>query len=194
MPFLFWGQRSRSQCIDSGKCYFAHNCLPFKKLSSWSFTWRLFFWVEDVPYLYLGQKVKGQGHNTSIPENHFLHIIAFPLQLSSWNFTQRFPLSKGCALFTSCQKVKDQGHNALIPDNHFLCIIAFPLHLKIMKLYTQTSHELRMCPIDVIVKGQGHNALITENGFWCRTAFPLHLQSLNNRLPVSPGYALMIME
>ena len=88
------------------------------------------------------------------------------------------------------KKVKGQGHNALIPENHFLCIIAFPLHLNIMKLYTQTSHELRMCPVlcqGEKVKGQGHNALITENSFWPITAFPLHLQSSNftNRFLVS---------
>ena len=60
----------------------------------------------------------------------------------------------------------------------------FPFTPIIMKLYTTTSHELKMCPIDFEVKrskvkvtGQGHNALILENDFLCIIAFPLHLKS-----------------
>ena len=65
------------------------------------------------------QKVKGQGHNAFITENELCHIIALPLQLTSWNFLKRLPISQGCTLLILRQKVKGQGHNALNTENDF---------------------------------------------------------------------------
>ena len=36
-----------------------------------------------MPYLFWGQKVKGQGHNALIIENGLCRIISFSLHLSS---------------------------------------------------------------------------------------------------------------
>ena len=49
----------------------------------------------------------------------------------------------------------------------------------VMKLNTQTPHELGVCPIDFEVEGQSHKALITEKHLWHVIAFPLHLSSSN---------------
>ena len=40
-------------------------------------------WVEDVPYWFWGQKVRGQGRNAWITENGLCCIIAIPLQNES---------------------------------------------------------------------------------------------------------------
>ena len=49
----------------------------------------------------------------------------------------------------------------------------------VMKLNTQTPHELGVCPIDFEVKSQSHKALITEKHLWQVITFPLHLSSSN---------------
>ena len=105
-------------------------------------------------------------------------INAFPLHLSSWNFIQGLPMSRGCALLILGSK--GQGHNALITENGLWCIIAFPLHVLSWN-FTQRPHVSRMCPFDFGIQGQ--SALITENGWRCIIAFPLHL--FIHRLPVS---------
>ena len=51
---------------------------------------------EDMPYWFWGQNV--QGHDALITKNGLCCIIAFPLRISSWNFTQRLPMSRGCVL------------------------------------------------------------------------------------------------
>ena len=118
------------------------------------------------------QKVKGQGYNALITENGLCRIIAFPLHLSSWNFIQGLPMSRGYALLVSDQKVKGQGHNALITENRSWWYALWMLGSK----------------------GQGHNVLIKENGLCRIVAFPLHLSSWNfiQRLPMSWGCALWI--
>ena len=80
-----------------------------------------------MPYLFWGQKVKGQGHNAFILGNGLCRIISFTLHISSCNFTHRLPMSRGCALFIVGSK--GQGHNALIIGNGLCRIMSFPLHL-----------------------------------------------------------------
>ena len=58
------GQWSRSQCIDSCKWFMALNCFPIHYNHESSHTDSQ--WVEDVPFWFQGQKVKGQGHNALI--------------------------------------------------------------------------------------------------------------------------------
>ena len=67
--FLILGsksQRSRSQCINSWSCFIAHNWFPFTTYIMKIHTKTP---IKDVPTWFLGQKVKGQGHNALIPEN-----------------------------------------------------------------------------------------------------------------------------
>ena len=58
----------------------------------------------------------------------FRRITAFPLHLSSWNFTCRLAMRQGCALLISGSKDQRSRSNPLISGNGFLRITAFPLH------------------------------------------------------------------
>ena len=125
----------------------------------------------------------------------FQRITALSLQLLSWNFTLRLPLSQEYALYIFWrQKVKDQGHNALITKNSLWCTIDIPIHLSSWNCI----HRLPMtwtCALFILgSKGQGQNALITKNGNSRIIAFPLHLSSwiFIQRLPMRWGDALFI--
>ena len=48
--------------------------------------------------------------------------------------------------------VNGQSHNAMMTENGFFLHSCFILTTKLLKLHTQTPHELRMCPIDVRFK------------------------------------------
>ena len=91
-----------------------------------------------------GQKVKGRGHNAWIIENGNLCKIAFSLHISSWNFTHRLLLCRGCGLLI-CRS-KGQRSRSQCIDN-------------LLSLYTfhhETSHKnpcwVEMCSIDFEVK------------------------------------------
>ena len=148
-----------------------------------------------MPYLFWGQKVKGQGHNTLIIENGLCRIISFSLHLSSWNFTHRLPMSRGCALFILGSKGQRSRSQCIDYRKWFMLHNFFPFTPIIMKLHTQTPHESRMCPIYFGVKGQGHNAFIIGNGLCRIISFTLHISSCNftHRLPMSWGCALFIL-
>ena len=60
-------------------------------------------------------------------------LVAFPLHLSSWNYTQTPHESRMCPIEFG---VKGQGHNALITEISLNGIIAFPLHY-----HLETSHK-----------------------------------------------------
>ena len=74
-------------------------------------------------------------------------------------------------------------------------LACFPLTPIIMKLHTETPHELRMCPIDLGSKGQMSRSQCIDywNGFWHIIALPFHLSSWNciHRLPMSWRCALL---
>ena len=91
------GLSSRSQCIEYWKLYeFLYTYYHETSLKDST-------WVEDVPHLFLGQRSRSQCIDSW---KCFLPIIAFPLQPTSWKFTQRLPLSLGCALLILGPKVK----------------------------------------------------------------------------------------
>ena len=126
VPFWFWGQKVKGQghnalLTEDGLCWIMLSVYTNHRETSHSDS----PWVEDVPFWFRGQEVKGQGQNTWILENVFLAIIAFPLKLTSWNFTQR--LSWFLKMFFA--------HNY------------FPFTANTMKLHTKTPLEFRMCPI-----------------------------------------------
>ena len=145
------GQRSRSQCIDYRKQFMSHNFFLFKTYHhETSHTDSP--WVEDVPYLFWGQKVKGQGHNALIIGNGLCRIISFPLHLSPWNFTHRLPMSRGYALLILGSKGQRSRSQCIDYRKRFMSHTFFPFTPIIMKLHTQTPHESRMCPIYFGVK------------------------------------------
>ena len=134
------------------------------------------------PIYFGGQKVKGQGHNALIIGNGLCRIISFPLHLSSWNFTHRLPMSRGCALFILGSKGQRSRSQCIDCRKRFMSHNFFLFTPIIMKLHTQTPHESRMLPYlfwGQKVKGQGHNALIIGNGLCRIISFPLHLLSWN---------------
>ena len=104
-----------------------------------------------------------QGHNSLITEKGFWHIIAFPLHLSSWNFTHRLLTSWGCALLILGSK--GQSHNALITENSFWPIIAFPSPTN-MKLYTDSPWVQDM-PVWFRCKKLGEFELVAAGVFSC---------------------------
>ena len=55
-------------------------------------------WVKDVPYWFLGQTVKGQGHEVLVIENGFRSITYHVIDLWSWNFIHLLLMSKTCAI------------------------------------------------------------------------------------------------
>ena len=95
-------------------------------------------------------------------------LVVFPLHLSSWNFTERLPMSGGFTLLISGSKFQISRSQCIDSLKYFLRIIAFP---NIMKLYTKTPLELR----DQKVKGQGHYALIPKIIFVLH-CFPFRLK------------------
>ena len=103
------GQRSRKQCMNYRKYLCRIIAIPLH-LSSRNFTHSHFLWVEDVPYWFWGQKVKGQGHNALITEKGVCRKIAIPLQLSSWNFTHRPPWVEDLPYWFWGAKVKVTMH------------------------------------------------------------------------------------
>ena len=80
------GQRSRLQCIDSWKWFLRMICLS-SHLDNHETSHTNLVWVDDVPYRYQGQKVKGQGHNALITENGFWRITVFLFNLQLSNLT-----------------------------------------------------------------------------------------------------------
>ena len=70
-------------------------------------------WVEDLSFIFQGQKVKVTTH--WLLYMFFFIITAFPLHLPQLNFTHRLPMSQGCALLILGSK--GQGHNTLMTEN-----------------------------------------------------------------------------
>ena len=87
------------------------------------------------------------------PHLGFWRITAFPLHLSSWNFTCRLPMSQGCALYILRSKGQRSRSQCINYWKWFPAHNCFPFTPIIMKLHMQTRHEARMCPIDFRVKG-----------------------------------------
>ena len=142
---------------------------------------------------------KGQGHNALITENCYWCIIAFPLHLSSWNFTQRLPMSWGCTLLISGSKGPRSQCIDYWKKFMLLCLLqgncrisTFPLHLSSWN-FTHKFSLNRGYGLSVSwSKGQCHNALITENCNWGIIAFSLQSWNFTHRLLTSPRYAHMI--
>ena len=86
------------------------------------------------------------------PHLGFRRITAFPLHLSSWNFTCRLPMSQGCALYILRSKGQRSMSQCINYWKWFPAHNYFPFTPIIMKLHMQTPHESRMCPIHFEVK------------------------------------------
>ena len=97
-------------------------------------------------------QIKGQGNNELITENGFCCINALPLQLLSWNFKQRLPMSRGCVLLFF--QSKGQGQNPLITENDWQ--IAFPSHLSSWNSHTDSLWDEPYWLQGHKVKSQGH--------------------------------------
>ena len=141
---------------------------------------------------------KGQDQNSLITENGLCRIISFPLNLSSWNFIQRLPMSQDPMNFW----VKRSKVKVTFCSDYWKWFMVYNCSIFtsiILKLHTQTPRELRMCPINARFKRSKVKVTMIMNWllkmfFWCITAFHLHLHSSNftHRFAVSPGYTLMI--
>ena len=112
----------------------------------------------------MGFRVKDQGHNALITENGLCRIIAFPLHLSLWNFIQRLPMSRWCALWISGSKVKVTMHWELK-----MVYVAQLLSLYTFLYHHETSYKDSPWVYDVPygfrgqnIKDQGHIALISD--------------------------------
>ena len=81
-----------------------------------------------------------------------LRITAFPLHLSSWNFTCRLPMRQECALSILRTKGQRSRSQCINYWKWFPAHNCFPFTPIIMKLHMQTHHEARMCPIYFEVK------------------------------------------
>ena len=138
--------------VRFGKMILAHNCFPIT-LIIMKLRTKTPLWVEDVPYIFGGQKVKGQGHNALITENGLCFIIAFLVHLSSWNFIQRLLISRKCALWISGSKGQRSRSKCINNWKWFMSRNSFPFTpIIIMKLHIKTPHVSRMCPMDMGVK------------------------------------------
>ena len=93
-PIDFEVQRSRSQCINYWKWFPAHNCFPFTPIIM-KLHMQTPHEARMCPIDFEVQRSRSQCINYW---NGFRRITAFPLHLSSWNFTCRLPMSQGCAL------------------------------------------------------------------------------------------------
>ena len=89
---------------------------------------------------------KGKGHNALISINGLCHIIALPLHLLSWNFTHRLPMSLGRGLLNF--RVKRSRPQCIYYWKWFMLHNSFAITSIIMKIHTQTPHELRVFPVD----------------------------------------------
>ena len=79
-------------------------------------------------------------------------IIAFPFHLSSWNFIQRLPRSRGCSLWVSGSKVERSRSKCIDYLKWLLVHNCFPFTSAFIKLHTQISSESRICPNDIGIK------------------------------------------
>ena len=115
-----------------GKMVQGHNCFPFTQVYHHETSHRLLTNEGCTPKWFSGHKVKVTMHwykkKIASLGKVFKHITVFPVHLSLWNFTQRLPISQGCALLILGLKIKGHGHNALMTENGLCCIIAFLLH------------------------------------------------------------------
>ena len=121
-----------------------------------------------------------------------MRITAYPLHLSSWNFTGTLLMSQGWALFTSGSNGQRSRSQCIDYWKWLISHNCFPFTPIIMKLHTKTPLEWRVCPMGVRVKRS--KVKVTKA---VSTVFggPLHLQSsdFTHRFPVSQGYALLIL-
>ena len=168
---------SRSKCIDYWNQILAH-FFAFTPIIMIETSQKDSQWFEDVPFWSWGQKVK-----------------VTTLHLSSWNLTQRLPMSQGCALFflgVKLSKVKVKMH--WLTGIEFECVIALPWHLSSWN-FIKRLHLSRGCALLISgskVKVTMH--LILKKGFLPIIALPLHQSSWNfsQKLPMSQRCACLI--
>ena len=129
----------------------AHKCFLFTAIVMKLYT-KTSYESRMCPIYFGVKKVKGQDHNALITENGLCRIIAIPLQISSGNFTYRLPMRWGCALFILGSKGQRSRSQGMDYWKWKLVHNWFPFTPIIMKLRTQTPHEVKMYPIDFGVK------------------------------------------
>ena len=129
-----WGQQVKGQ---GHKAWITENCLCCIIAISL---------LTYVPYWFSSEKVKGEGHNALISENGLCRI-----KLLSLKFTliiKKLPMSRGCALLIFGSKGQRPRSQCMNYRKLFTSHNCYPFTPIIMKPHTQTSHELRMFPID----------------------------------------------
>ena len=149
-------------------------------------------WVEDGPYWFWDQKVKGQGHIVLITENGLCCNIAFGLYLSSWNTYKDSPWVGDVSYWFWGPKVKGQGHNALITENG-LSHYCFPLTPFIMKFHTKAPHESRMCPIDFGVRRSRSQCIYYWKWFLLHNCFPFTPIVMKLHIKTPAGFLLFLL-
>ena len=214
------GQRSRSQCIDNCKWSVLHNCFPFRPIILKSLQWLSI--SRGYALLVLGSK--GQKWRSQCIDNWkwFYCIIDFPLHLSSWNFKQGLlPMSQGCDLLVSGSRSQRSRSQCIDYWKLFMVHNCFFVTHIIMKLHTQTPHELRMCrtgfgfkrskshcidywkwwflvhncyfPFDISVGVGAFVIGLSQISYFLSLPLNLHSSSFRDRFPVSTGYAFIIL-
>ena len=140
------GQRSRSQCIDHWKWFMLHNCFPFTPIIM-KLHIKTFHELRMCPLDFGVNRSK-----VKVTMYWFLKMVSFLSYLTPWNFTQRLPLSWGCALLILESKGQRSRWQCLDYWKWFKlhnCISLTPI---IIKLHIKTPFELRMCSVDFGVK------------------------------------------
>ena len=79
-------------------------------------------------------------------------IIAFPFHLSSWNFIQRLPMSRGWALWVLGWKGQRSRSQCIDYSKWFLVHNCFRFTSAFIKLHAHIPSESRICPNDIGIK------------------------------------------
>ena len=137
---------SRSLCIDYWKSFLAHNCFPFTTI-----VMKLNMQTLHEPCVCTldiwGRRIKDLLKMVSC-----LHITAFPLHLSSWNFRHKIYVGQGCALDFRDQRSRSQ------------CIDYWKWFLWYNCFYTycyERSHTNLPWVKDVHYRFRGQNVMVT---------------------------------
>ena len=126
----------------------SHNCSPFTTIIMKLHTKT----PHEVRMCPMDFEVKCQGHNALITENGLCCIIALPFHLLSWNFIQRLPMSRGCALRVSGSKGQRSRSHCIDYLKWLLVYNCFPFTSAFIELHTQIPSESRICPNDIGIK------------------------------------------
>ena len=125
-------------------------------------------------------------------ENSLMSITALPFHLTSWNFTQRLPLSWGWPLMMSGSK--DQMSRSQFIDSWkqiFEQIFEHNWFPFTPKHLDTLHHDFRICPIDVRVKRSKSQCIDYLKWFLAHNCFPFTTEIINLHTYISSsGYGI----